>query len=150
VKLVTKPSNFLPSTPIRRIGVNAFGYGGTNAHCIIENVETLVPNYRGHKSAIAIKQNDAETQSTERPHLLTFSAHDKATLARNITAYSEMSHTPALLDLAYTLAIRRTKHKHRAFTVCNNQNLKTQLHSTMTNATEFVSPATVAFVFTGR
>lgn len=35
-----------PSMPIRRASVNSFGYGGANAHCILEHVNSVLPGYQ--------------------------------------------------------------------------------------------------------
>ncbi len=32
--------------PVRRASVNSFGYGGANAHCILEHVNSIVPGYQ--------------------------------------------------------------------------------------------------------
>jgi acyl transferase domain-containing protein/NADPH:quinone reductase-like Zn-dependent oxidoreductase/SAM-dependent methyltransferase/NADP-dependent 3-hydroxy acid dehydrogenase YdfG len=34
-----------PSGQVRRASINSFGYGGANAHCIIDDVHTLFPDY---------------------------------------------------------------------------------------------------------
>ncbi|KAL9085918.1 MAG: hypothetical protein Q9165_007401 [Trypethelium subeluteriae] len=50
LKIVTESTPW-PDLPIRRASVNSFGYGGSNAHAIIESVETLLPGYRSHHQA---------------------------------------------------------------------------------------------------
>ncbi|KAH7016593.1 hypothetical protein B0J12DRAFT_635736 [Macrophomina phaseolina] len=34
-----------PSDQVRRASINSFGYGGANAHCIVDHVQTLFPDY---------------------------------------------------------------------------------------------------------
>ena len=46
VKVVTEMTPWPPSKPIKRASINSFGYGGANAHCIIEGIESIVPGYQ--------------------------------------------------------------------------------------------------------
>ncbi|MCJ1377213.1 hypothetical protein MMC17_000305 [Xylographa soralifera] len=48
VKVVTEMTPWPASKPIRRASVNSFGYGGANAHCILEGIESLVPGYKSY------------------------------------------------------------------------------------------------------
>ncbi|KAI0197013.1 hypothetical protein F4808DRAFT_299333 [Astrocystis sublimbata] len=99
---------------VRRASVSSFGYGGTNGHVIIESIDSLCPWYKhgAKKSPREHRGRDAEAA-----HLICFSAHDKATLSRNIAAVSKVAHQYHLSDLAYTLNLRRTKFAHRAYVV---------------------------------
>ena len=42
---VVADSTAWPDKPIRRASVNSFGFGGANAHCILEHVSSVVPGY---------------------------------------------------------------------------------------------------------
>ncbi|KAF2853353.1 hypothetical protein T440DRAFT_505702 [Plenodomus tracheiphilus IPT5] len=44
VKVVTELTPW-PADQVRRASINSFGYGGANAHCIIDHVHTLFPGY---------------------------------------------------------------------------------------------------------
>ena len=50
VKVVTKMTPWPASKPIRRASINSFGYGGANAHCIVEGIESIVPGYKPYAS----------------------------------------------------------------------------------------------------
>ena len=88
----------------------------------------------------------------ERPYLLPFSAHDKATLKRNITAHGKIADQYDILDLSYTLANRRSRHPSRAFAVTSYNSLE----DTFSNNTEsFVlaekkKTPSLGFAFTGQ
>ena len=135
------PNNF----SIRRVGVNSFGYGGTNGHIIIEGIKSLYPSYRHGKS----KKENSYDKSTLRPFLVTFSAHDKATLVRNIEAHSKVAQDFYLIDLVYTLNSRRSKFNHRAFTVASEGDDKFSLSSFKLGSTPRAVPQ-LAFIFTGQ
>ncbi|KAK0726009.1 KR domain-containing protein [Lasiosphaeris hirsuta] len=159
VKVATEPAPFPKHLPVRRVSVNSFGYGGTNAHVIVEAAESLVRPGDGQAYRF-FDSNKSSKLSTprrathrKRPFLLPFSAHDKATLKRNIDAHGAVAGRYSLLDLSYTLATRRTKLASRAFAVAS--------HTTLDDAFGNVAAAfgfaenkraarTVGFVFTGQ
>ncbi|KAI0017755.1 KR domain-containing protein [Xylariomycetidae sp. FL0641] len=114
--------------PVRRVSVNSFGYGGTNAHMIVEGAESLVPRGRAAPYVYADKWTRQAARFTgrrralerQRPFLLPFSAHDKATLRRNVDAHARVVGDYSMLDLAYTLGSRRSALASRAYTVASN------------------------------
>lgn len=152
--------------PSRRAGVSSFvradmhcpqfarelmleqGYGGTNGHVIVEEVNALCPWYQHGK---AINEADYDNQ-TARPLVVSFSAHDKVTLQRNIEAHGKVAHNFFLADLAHTLNTRRTKLPHRAFTVAHEGSggdgfsISDFSFASVTKKTS----QEVAFIFTGQ
>jgi acyl transferase domain-containing protein len=64
-----------------------------------------------------MKGSDRGVFNQKRVYLLPFSAHDKATLQRNIEAYSKIAGDYSLLDLSYTLANRRSRLASHGFVV---------------------------------
>ncbi|MCJ1251645.1 hypothetical protein MMC30_008880 [Trapelia coarctata] len=152
VKVVTEPTLFSPSYPIRRVGVNAFGYGGTNSHAIIDNIESVIPDYRQHKKIRQLGQSSDSDRGSDKDqaHLLVFSAHDKATLKRNMSAYSRIRENMDLLDLAYTLSIRRSKLGCRAFAICRDDSYISDINTASENMTKHSRITALAFVFSGQ
>ncbi|KAI1496579.1 putative polyketide synthase [Biscogniauxia marginata] len=47
VKVVTEMVPW-PSNVLKRVSINSFGYGGANAHCIIDHPDLVIPAYRPH------------------------------------------------------------------------------------------------------
>ena len=88
------------------MGVNSFGFGGTNAHVVLRNPEP-VASTAAHRAAA--------TESREiRPLLV--SAHDAEALKSLALRYAELLRSPAappLPALCRSAATRRTHHQHR-------------------------------------
>ena len=63
VKVVTEMTPWPASKPIKRASINSFGYGGANAHCIIESIESIVPGYQPYAS---IDSSNASSQVFSR------------------------------------------------------------------------------------
>ena len=153
----TEPVKFPTHLPVRRVSVNSFGYGGTNAHMIIEGAESLVPNAQttykywnpdGQKRKARVPRHAVYRN---RPFLLPFSAHNKATLKSNIDAHGKVANRYSLLDLSYTLANRRSQLSSRAFAVASHANLDStfEAHGGFHFA-EKKKTTRVGFVFTGQ
>lgn len=87
-----------------RAAVNSFGYGGTNAHVILERA----PANAG--------QTSQETRAAFIPSVLTISARTAGALKDMAQAYSaeiEKQETESLADICYSAAVRRGHHEHR-------------------------------------
>lgn len=159
LKVVTEPTSWPSPLPLRRIGVNAFGYAGTNAHAILESIQSMVPRgYHGHKF-VSPYRPDAMTNGhsgwvddvEDRSHLLVFTAHDDPTLKNNLADYATRCSDAPLLDLAYTLGVRRTKLSRRAFAIAKRGAIQSAIAGATANITSAPSkPACPAFVFTGQ
>lgn len=165
VKVATEPQPFPPSLPVRRVSINSFGYGGTNAHIIVEGAEsflhakgrnyTYVDESLGGGLGFGKKKIGPRRRAAyrKRPFLLLFSAHDKATLQRNIDAHGRVAHRYDLLDLSYTLATRRSVLASKAFTVASSSTI-TDAFSNAASAFTFGAAkkkaTSIGFVFTGQ
>ncbi|KAL8723272.1 MAG: hypothetical protein Q9225_000394 [Loekoesia sp. 1 TL-2023] len=157
VTVNTKPVAFPAHLPVKRVSVNSFGYGGTNAHMIIEGADSLVPDaQKNYKYWSSDKQNRTakiprSAFLRNRPFLLPFSAHDKATLKSNIDAHGRVADRYNLLDLSYTLANRRSQLSSRAFTVVSYANLDSVFNRQEGfHFSEKKKVHSLGFVFTGQ
>ncbi|KXX80977.1 Lovastatin diketide synthase LovF, partial [Madurella mycetomatis] len=144
-----------PAAPgiIRRASVNSFGYGGSNAHAIIEEapLNHVSTHMSSHLSADDFSFDFVPDDSSARPHTLVLSANDAASLKANVAALCRHLINPGvrvgLPDLAYTLSERRSRFWHRAFVTTTTTEIQ---------ASDFVvgkrSPNVprVGFVFTGQ
>ncbi len=95
----------LPAVAWPRLGgVSSFGFGGANAHVVVESFSPPARPAPGY-------------QRGERPALVPLSGKDGAALERQVArllGYLEGGRELALEDLAYTLQVGRDAHKERA------------------------------------
>ncbi|KAK3309308.1 polyketide synthase [Chaetomium strumarium] len=91
-----------PTVPTRRASVNSFGFGGTNAHAILESYED---RDRGRADARALFTPFVFSAASEHSLRATLSAY-----AAHLGDHPETD----VHDLAYTLRERRTVFSHRA------------------------------------
>jgi acyl transferase domain-containing protein len=95
----------LTAGEVRRASVNSFGFGGTNAHAIIESYEQPISNPSAHTDAI---------QTVLCPFV--FSAASEKALRGNVAAYIDYldsNENCDAHDLAYTLRERRSVLQYR-------------------------------------
>ncbi|KAL8691096.1 MAG: hypothetical protein Q9218_003606 [Villophora microphyllina] len=118
-----------PQNRLRRASISNFGFGGTNAHVIVEaycpeanlNGSITTNGVNGHSQDIAheppIANGHGETNDSPalRRRLIVLSAHDKISvrqqmhdISRYISAKSEVNDADLMNDLAYTLCQRRS------------------------------------------
>ena len=157
VKVPTEPTPFPSHLPVKRVSVNSFGYGGTNAHIIVEGADSFLSHNQTYKflSANGVQQKIKAPRHAfyrNRPFLLPFSAHDKITLKRNIEAHGKVAEKYNLLDLSYTLANRRTRFSSRGYAVVTHATLEGTFKN---NAEDFAfaerkKAPTIGFAFTGQ
>lgn len=133
---------------VRRASVSSFGYGGTNGHVIVESVDNLYPWYQ-HGQPKKLASYD---HSCKVPLLLCLSAHDKATLTRNIEAVSAVASEYYVADLAHTLNLHRTMFSNRSFVVARDGHVDEAFsHASQQTGLLPKRPTTnIGFLFTGQ
>ncbi|KAH7070015.1 PKSKA1 [Paraphoma chrysanthemicola] len=149
---------------IRRAGVNSFGYGGANAHAVVENdsrgLSRHVSSYKPISTDFFDDEDededydeDEEAGTEAAPTLLYFSANDQSSLDDYVKKFSSHLQNPRvsleLGDLAYTLSERRSRHYQGAVAITRSNpqyiNEKTLIRGKQTS-----TAPRVAFVFTGQ
>ncbi|WP_139488194.1 SDR family NAD(P)-dependent oxidoreductase [Brevibacillus dissolubilis] len=102
----------------RRAGISSFGFGGSNAHIIVEEY-TGAGHGAVSDSSEAPQGNTNAPQANNVPHLFIFSAKDRARLmeqAQNFRAFLDQSDTRtshSLTNIAYTLQVGREEMEER-------------------------------------
>lgn len=98
----------------RRAGVNSFGFGGTNAHIILESAPAVEP----------LRSPPADGTGIARPMLIPVSARSPEALRAVAASYVQFLQDDtragaSLADICHTAALRRSHHDHRLAVVAN-------------------------------
>jgi acyl transferase domain-containing protein len=91
-------------------GINSFGYGGTNAHVILENAPEQ------------LESKKSRSQENKAPYLLPLSAKSESGLSALAKAWLDRftdNDAASLNDLCYSASCRRSHHNFRAAAVGN-------------------------------
>ncbi|PYI07025.1 putative polyketide synthase [Aspergillus sclerotiicarbonarius CBS 121057] len=101
----------------RRISINSFGYGGANAHGILEEAGQYAPSETGRLVVNG-------TPDPSLPYLLPFSANKHPSLERRIVELSKRQLPGSVLpDLAFTLGQRRSHLAQRGYVIAQSDSL---------------------------
>ncbi|KID71992.1 polyketide synthase, partial [Metarhizium brunneum ARSEF 3297] len=144
---ITIPTQRLPwpltEGMVPRISINSFGYGGTNAHAIVE---------RGPRTYDA----SCSTTSTNSPRLFVLSANNQGSLKSLLESYVNwiQQHPKIpLADISYTLCHRRSALPWRFSCVADNESSLLDTLERGVNLTSTRPPPSkrqVIYVFTGQ
>jgi acyl transferase domain-containing protein len=153
LKIVQTLSPWPTAQHYRRASVNSFGYGGANAHAILDAVQSYLGDlYQSIPTSLPAPEKSA----SKKYLLLPFSAHSESTLERNIESIRHSFKGGfSLRDLAHTLGSRRSNHSVRAFSLVPGDANGPQLVDSLTPSKLTVGTTTgaspkLAFVFTGQ
>lgn len=164
-----------PTPGQRRISVNSFGFGGANAHAILDDAYHYLAN-RGlvghHSTVVHDDEGDSESGVSVGPatplsdselfarRLFVFSSKDQSGLQRLAKAYSNTLASPKLddgeyrylEDLAHTLSTRRSHFDFRGFCVAPSlKDLTVQLSKGIAKTKRSLRQrSNLLFVFTGQ
>ncbi|KUJ10154.1 reducing type I polyketide synthase [Mollisia scopiformis] len=171
LKFPTKPIPW-PTSDLRRASVNSFGFGGANAHVVLDDAFHYLRDHDligNHLTAVVLPAADSiaggkpivNTEDTGNnianlatPKLFVFSAPDEDGLRRVTSTYQSqlLSHCTAeyISDLAYTLSEKRMKFRCRYSTAASSID---QLKRNLAEQQDFVQSKQtprICFVFTGQ
>ncbi|GAD95061.1 hypothetical protein PVAR5_3699 [Paecilomyces variotii No. 5] len=130
------------------VSVSNYGFGGTNAHVVLERAPQTTPD----------TTTDAETYADPRRKLILISANDKESLqtkVRDLGVYfeqrPEVFEKALFSDFAYTVGNKSSHLSYRlALSATSLDELGIQLAKVKINPTRIQGPPTIGFVFTGQ
>ncbi|KAL3473119.1 polyketide synthase [Aspergillus californicus] len=131
------------SPRVRRIGINSFGYGGANAHVILEEAPEI-------PAAVSLRAPSLSAV------VLPLSASTAASLEARVADFAHFDYgTTDILDLAHTLASRRSQLPMRGFLVAPRSedianSFLTGSFVTASSPVSAKASTPFAFVFTGQ
>lgn len=149
LEVVTHPTPITGLKEEDAVAVNGFGYGGTNAHVILQPWQRT--------------EVHAETVVRSVPQIIPITAASRWSLVRRIQQISRMveqNPNVNLSDLGYTLATRKAHHSHRFAVVASDMDdLRNGLYpfnqtqsdhpSGPTGPTRALKDRKIAYIFTG-
>lgn len=145
-KLLSEPHQWPDHNP-RRASVATSGFGGANAHVVVEEFKTPVDLLANG----VYKANEFQI-SQKSKFLLPFSAHKPESLFANFQAISAVCGRYSAIDLAYTLGGRRTQLLYRGFSTISEGHGKQSLPKDEFRPAKRLrtTPPKIGFIFTGK
>ena len=137
-----------PENGIRRASVNSFGFGGSNAHVVLENYQKPQRQLRIPGSAASAHR--------PRPFLMPLSSHSEnggKLLQNAIRKYIDENRQIDARDLAHTYSTRRSLHQFRSYAVGSslvNISKKVVNPEPEANWKRALESPKLGFVFTGQ
>jgi acyl transferase domain-containing protein/NADPH:quinone reductase-like Zn-dependent oxidoreductase/ubiquinone/menaquinone biosynthesis C-methylase UbiE len=153
-----------PRDGVRRASVNSFGFGGANAHVVLDDAcsglkaRGLHGHYAPQPTNTKIIEENNEQTSSPTPALLVFSASDEAGINRQAQAHSQylQQHAHAashelLSNISFTLATYRTRLNWSSFCVVSTQDDIRNLPSLLSPpSVSLGSNPRLGLIFTGQ
>ena len=114
IQVPTELTDWRSANGVRRASVNSFGYGGQNAHVILEN-------YRPKMCVLTQESTLTQTEKfDERPFLIPLTSHTEKAgklLVLSTSNFIKQKSDLKVHDLAYSMSVKRSIHQYRSFAI---------------------------------
>ena len=146
-----------PKNLDRRASINSFGFGGTNAHAIVESFPT--PSTSSLDHAAQVDASEVVAVTLNHPRLFVLSGHEPAAVDKLRQRYLEYINQAKycddvdckLDDLSYTLGCRRSRMDWSVFHVASDfEELGKKLLENTTAVKRAARSPRIGFIFTGQ
>ncbi|MCZ6805253.1 MAG: type I polyketide synthase [Proteobacteria bacterium] len=158
LRIPTSLEDWPAGNSIRYAGVNSFGYGGTNAHVLLQEAPLPSPQIKDKT-----KERPAKEIQRDKPFLVPVSARSDTALKEFAGRYAfyitSNSTDKAFVDFLYSASLRRTHHNNRLSLVARSvEELREKLqHSSSGDYVEYMTSAVcdlqktprLVFIYTG-
>jgi acyl transferase domain-containing protein/NADPH:quinone reductase-like Zn-dependent oxidoreductase len=114
ITVPTEVMDWPSSSSVRRASINSFGYGGSNAHVILENYQPRV------RTVLPELDLGLEENVDRRPFLIPLTSHSERAgkkLSARLQEYLALNPAVKAYDIAKSLSIRRSVHQVRSFAI---------------------------------
>ena len=145
MEIVTK----LTSWPcdLHRASINSFGFGGANAHAILESIDSFLPSYN-------LVRRERAKSDTSNPYILPFSGSTIQSLEARVLDLAKRFSGGEMYDfrdLCHTLANRRSKLSKKGLLLTSEATARTDFAvDKLITAKQTIPLLELGFVFTGQ
>jgi acyl transferase domain-containing protein len=163
LKVPVEPVSW-PEGEKRRASINSFGYGGTNAHCVMETLEEYSMGQGAAKAGTLCQEprcnHEARPREEEAPMLIFWSSHDKGGISRLAAQYAQYleakvksatDRSSLTRRLCMTLHSRRSVMPWKSYIVSHSANsIVESFRNGAAQPLRSSEPPAIVFVFTGQ